>query len=117
KGKNYVCTAVPFDLGKVVCTQGIAELLNNNIGVNLSIYLHRHQNGDWGNVCVEDKLTNDEATKTCERVLSSYTICNEQVWIITERDRSCTTIYSLMNIDDVNSRDIMEFLWTPFFSL
>ncbi|CAK1715095.1 Type I restriction endonuclease subunit M [Vibrio crassostreae] len=92
KEKNYVCTAVPFDLGKVVCTQGIAELLNNNIGVNLPIYLHRHQNGDWGNVCVEDKLTNDKATKTGERVLSSYTICNEQVWIITERDRSCTTI-------------------------
>jgi len=60
KEKNYVCTAVPFDLGKVVCTQGIAELLNNNIGVNLPIYLHRHQNGDWGNVCVEDKLTNDK---------------------------------------------------------
>ncbi|CAH7048704.1 Type I restriction endonuclease subunit M [Vibrio chagasii] len=83
---------MPFDLGKVVCTQGIAELLKNNIGVNLPIYLHRHQNGDWGNVCVEDKLTNDEATKTGERVLSSYTISNEQVWIITERDRSCTTI-------------------------
>ncbi|CAK3560803.1 Type I restriction endonuclease subunit M [Vibrio crassostreae] len=95
KEKNYFCTTVPFDLGKVVCTQGIAELLNNNIGVNLPIYLHRYQNGDWGNVCVEDKLTNDEATKTGERVLSSYTICNEQVWIITERDRSCTTILLL----------------------
>lgn len=83
---------MPFDLGKVVGTQGIVELLNNNIGVNLRIYLHRHQNGDWGNVCVEDKLTNDEATKTGERVLSSYTICNEQVWIITDCARSCTTI-------------------------
>ncbi|MEZ8042474.1 hypothetical protein ACED25_23310 [Vibrio sp. 1F263] len=27
KEKNYVCTVVPFDLGQVVCTQGIAERL------------------------------------------------------------------------------------------
>ncbi|WP_210455622.1 type I restriction endonuclease subunit M [Vibrio crassostreae] len=92
KAKFYMCTAVPFSLGKVVYTKGIEQLLDSHVGVNLSIYLQRHQNGDWGNICVEDKLTNDKATKTGERVLSSYTICNEQVWIITERDRSCTTI-------------------------
>ncbi|CAH6815554.1 hypothetical protein VCHA36P166_130060 [Vibrio chagasii] len=50
------CTVLLFYLGKVVCTQGIAKLLNKNIGVNLPIYLHRHQNGHRGSICVEDKL-------------------------------------------------------------
>ena len=92
KAKCYVCTAVPFLLGKVVYTQGIQLLLDSYVGVNLSIYLQRHQNGDWGDVCIEDKISNDEATKTGERVISSYMICDQSVWIITERDRSVTTI-------------------------
>ncbi|NOH36590.1 type I restriction endonuclease subunit M [Vibrio chagasii] len=92
KVKCYVCTAVPFLLGKVVYTQGVQLLLDRHVGVNLSIYLERHQNGDWGDICIEDKITNDEATKTGERVISSYTICDQSVWVITERDRSVTTI-------------------------
>ena len=92
KEKSYFCTAVPFSLGKVVYTQGIQHLLDEKLGVNLSIYLQRHLSGDWGNVCIEDKLTNDEATKTGERIISSYTISKQSVWIITERDRSVTTI-------------------------
>ena len=92
KEKCYVFTAVPFSLGKVVYTQGIQLLLDSHVGVNLLIYLQRHQNGDWGGVCIEDKISNDEATKTGERVISNYTICDQSVWIITERDRSVTTI-------------------------
>ncbi|XNS77696.1 type I restriction endonuclease subunit M (plasmid) [Vibrio cyclitrophicus] len=92
KAKCYFCTAVPFSLGKVVYTQGIEQLLDNNVGANLSIYLQRHQSGDWGETCIEDKITNDEAIKTGERVISNYTICDQSVWIITERDRSVTTI-------------------------
>ncbi|MFA0072116.1 type I restriction endonuclease subunit M [Vibrio cyclitrophicus] len=92
KAPCYVCTAIPFDLGDIVMTQGIAELLDENIGASLQIYLMRHKNGDWGNNCIEDKMTNDEATKTGERVLSCYKFCGEVIWIITERDRSCTTI-------------------------
>ncbi|MFA0719315.1 type I restriction endonuclease subunit M, partial [Vibrio splendidus] len=60
KAKCYFCTAVPFSLGKVVYTQGIEQLLDNNVGANLSIYLQRHQSGDWGETCIEDKITNDE---------------------------------------------------------
>ncbi|MFA0057711.1 type I restriction endonuclease subunit M [Vibrio echinoideorum] len=92
KEKSYFCTAVPFSLGKVVYTQGIQHLLDEKLGVNLSIYLQRHLSGDWGNVCIEDKVTNDEATQTGERIISSYTISKQSVWIITERDRSVTTI-------------------------
>ena len=92
KAQTYVCSAIEFDLGKVVYTQGIDSMLRNNLGMNLMIYLQRHQSGDWGNICIEDKITNDEATRTGERVLSSYQLCGRTIWIITERDRSVTTI-------------------------
>jgi len=92
KAETYVCTAIPFELGKVVMTQGIDLLLRENIGASLHVCLIRHQNGDWGNVCIEDKIRNDEATRTGERVLSEYTLCGERIWVITERDRSVTTI-------------------------
>ncbi len=92
KAQTYVCTAISFSLGSVVMTQGVTAMIEENIGINLLIYLQRHQNGDWGNVCIEDKITNDEATKTGERVLSEYQLCGERIWIITEHDRSVTTI-------------------------
>ncbi|EKG9563855.1 type I restriction endonuclease subunit M [Vibrio parahaemolyticus] len=94
KEQTYVCTAIPFELGKMVMTQGIADIIDNNIGSegSLGIALIRHKNGDWGNVCIEDKITNDEATRTGERVLSEYKLCGERIWIITERDRSVTTV-------------------------
>ncbi len=92
KAETYVCSAIDFELGQVVMTQGISCLLNDNIGASLQLYLMRHKNGDWGNVCVEDKISNDEATRTGMRVLSSYQFCGETIWIITEGDRSVTTI-------------------------
>lgn len=92
KGEKYICTAIPFDLGEVVYTQGIDSMIRNNLGLNLAIYIQRHQSGDWGNLDIEDKIANDEATQKGERVLSSYIICGRKVWIITERDRSYTTI-------------------------
>ncbi|MDC5842191.1 type I restriction endonuclease subunit M [Vibrio europaeus] len=94
KAQTYVCTAIPFELGKTVMTQRVADIIENNIGSlgSLTIALSRHKNGDWGNICIEDKITNDEATKTGERVLSEYKLCGERIWIITERDRSVTTV-------------------------
>ncbi len=45
KAQTYVCTAEPFELGKVVITQGIDALLRENIGASLRVCLIRHQNG------------------------------------------------------------------------
>ncbi|WP_394246004.1 type I restriction endonuclease subunit M [Vibrio profundi] len=94
KVQSYMCTAIPFELGKTVMTQGVADIIENNIGSqgSLSNALARHENGDWGSICIEDKITNDEATKTGERVLSEYKLCGARIWIITERDRSVTTV-------------------------
>ncbi|MFM2591294.1 type I restriction endonuclease subunit M [Vibrio sp. TBV020] len=65
KATAYVCTAIPFELGKAVMTLGVADIIENNISSegSLGIALVRHKSGDWGNICVEDKITNDEATR------------------------------------------------------
>ncbi|KOO13342.1 type I restriction endonuclease subunit M [Vibrio xuii] len=92
KAQTYVCTAIPFDLGKTVMTQGVDALLSENLGASLHIFLMRHQNGDWGDISTEDRIANDESTKDGGRILSAYTLCSKKIWIITEADRSVTTV-------------------------
>ena len=53
----------------------------------------RHMAGDWGEVDAEDKAANDLALMDGSRLLSAYTTTKGQkLWIITEADRSVTTI-------------------------
>jgi hypothetical protein len=85
-----------FDLGRIVVTRGALALYESRpAGMDASaIHLYRHQTGDWGEVCDEDKATNDQAVKDGNRILSCYHLDNEgeqRVWIITEHDRSSTT--------------------------
>lgn len=55
--------------------------------------LSRHASGDWGEVCSADWSENDWSAEHGERVLSSYTDgSGTKFWIITERDRSITTV-------------------------
>ena len=57
--------------------------------------LRRHQTGDWGILSAEDRQANDLALKRGERLLSSYKddrFPGQQIWIITEPDRSQTTV-------------------------
>lgn len=83
-----------FQLGQTVMTAGVSDFCaeNNISGVQVSMLLMRHQSGDWGDVCKEDWKTNDRALKNGDRILSSYKLGNENVWVITEWDRSVTTI-------------------------
>ncbi|AXV85778.1 plasmid related protein [Ralstonia solanacearum] len=61
--------------------------------VSIFKLLNRHARGDWGDLSDEDRQQNDQATTTGQRVLSSYLVGNGQkVWIITEWDRSLTTV-------------------------
>lgn len=79
-----------FELGKVVGTPGALELIP--IG-EIQQALDRHQNGDWGDVCDEDKEVNNQALIHGDRILSAYTSSNgTKFWIITEADRSVTTV-------------------------
>ena len=54
--------------------------------------LARHQGGDWGDVGAEDRHLNDHALRNGGRLLSAYDTQAGRIWIITEADRSATTI-------------------------
>lgn len=79
-----------FSLGQTVITAGAYEKLNHYEVLSALI---RHSTGDWGDVCEEDKLSNDQAVEEGLRILSSYrTKDGTKFWIITEWDRSVTTV-------------------------
>lgn len=80
-----------FALGRVVATPGALNLLHEN-GVTPTGLLQRHQQGDWGDVCPDDANVNEEALRMGFRLLSSYPVGQQKVWIITEADRSVTTL-------------------------
>ncbi|HIF9106415.1 TPA: type I restriction endonuclease subunit M [Photobacterium damselae] len=80
-----------FHLGALVVTRGVDDFLKGN-HVALIPLLNNHKNGDWGDCCREDAIQNNWATHNGQRILSVYYINGEKVWIITEHDRSVTTV-------------------------
>lgn len=80
-----------FPLGRVVATRGVLMHLERE-GIATDPYLDRHMRGDWGDVPSEDAEANRYAIVVGARILSSYQIAGERVWIITEADRSVTTL-------------------------
>lgn len=79
-----------FPLGRVVATPGVLEQIPH--GALLGA-LARHQRGDWGDVCSQDRAKNDAALQSGERILSVYRSADDvKFWIITEADRSYTTV-------------------------
>jgi hypothetical protein len=83
-----------FDLGSIVYTKGIGELIKQ-VGIEeIRKCVARHSQCDWGNLDEEDKQLNDSAVVDGGRILSAYEIGENKVkiWIITEADRSYTTI-------------------------
>lgn len=79
-----------FKIGQLMATPGaMREVSAREIGKALS----RHADGDWGDVCDEDKKANDDALENDTRLLSAYhTETGTKFWIITEADRSVTTV-------------------------
>lgn len=77
-------------LGQVVATRNAHETLSS---LDINMALQRHQNYDWGEVCAEDWRANNQAVLKGLRVLSAYRSgTGEKFWIITEADRSVTTV-------------------------
>jgi hypothetical protein len=81
----------PLPLGRVVATTGALKLLSE-IGEDPFGYIARHVAGDWGDLCAFDRRQNEIALREGYRVLSSYDVPQGRLWIITEADRSVTTI-------------------------
>ena len=81
-----------FSLGQLLSTPGALAALEE-AGVDPSELLGRHVTGDWGNLDEEDKVLNDQALVDDTRILSAYILSTGyKVWIISEADRSATTI-------------------------
>ena len=87
-----------FSLGRILATPGVLAACSPEHLLNC---LKRHTSGDWGSIDEEDRATNDEAVANGGRLLFAYPIdpakpCkgygDNCLWIITEADRSVTTL-------------------------
>ena len=83
-----------FELGKTVVTIGIDKAISENPLFHYEILqaLQKYKEKDWGDTCEEDAETNEEAVSQGERILAVYNTSKGKIWIITEWDRSVTTI-------------------------
>jgi hypothetical protein len=83
-------TTINLPLGQTVITRGALATLDP---AAIPLALGRHIRGDWGDVPPEDWNENNLSVREGFRVLSSYTDKNgTRFWIITEADRSSTTV-------------------------
>ena len=81
-----------FDLGQLVATPAALAALEKT-GQNPMEFLSRHVTGDWGEIPEEDKKENLFSLEKGFRLLSSYrTTAGDRVWVITEANRSHTTL-------------------------
>lgn len=78
-----------FPLGQVAATANASLRLTTE---EVLTALHRHASGDWGNLCPEDTLANDTALLHGGRLFSAYGQGQHRFWVITEADRSVTTV-------------------------
>jgi hypothetical protein len=81
-----------FSLGTIVATPGAFNALEEAFESPLGLIM-RHASGDWGDLRPEDYEENEESLKKGYRLFSSYKLrTGTKVWVITESDRSVTTI-------------------------
>jgi len=81
-----------FPAGQIVATPRALALLEESNKSPLE-FLSRHLRGDWGDLGPEDKTENELSLKNGFRLLSSYRVTEtESLWVITEADRSATTL-------------------------
>jgi hypothetical protein len=81
-----------FSLGRIVATPGALRALER-AKQSAAVFLARHAVGDWGELDREDIQENEYSLAHGFRLLSSYTTAaGEKLWIITEADRSATTL-------------------------
>lgn len=81
-----------FSLGLVVATPGALRALEGS-GETAFDFLYRHASGDWGELDQHDRRDNEFALREGLRLLSACTLkSGEKIWIITEADRSVTTL-------------------------
>ena len=81
-----------FELGQIVATPGALAALKK-AGQQPGEFLTRHINRDWGDLDEEDRKENEYSLEHGFRLLSAHkTNAGDRLWIITEADRSVTTL-------------------------
>jgi len=81
-----------FELGQTVATPGALDAIKAT-GEEVRLFIFRHEHGDWGSVSQGDAWSNDEDLVNGQRLLSQYRLSDDtRIWIITEWDRSVTTV-------------------------
>ena len=83
-----------FKTGNLYQTRGIAEAIEESPQLFIEIIdaYARYINGDYGDLCIEDIELNEEAIANGGRILAKYETSVDDIYIITEADRSATTI-------------------------
>ncbi len=95
--KGWMESVAKFPMGRTVATRAVAVRMAEDLewAEFATRCLVRHLSGDWGNLDDEDKASNEAALAEGERLFSSYWYKgneDEKLWIITEADRSATTL-------------------------
>jgi hypothetical protein len=78
-----------FDLGRVVVSEGARNALTD---LEVAMLLARHNWGDWGDVNKHDWKVNEDSLRESARLLSVYEVKGTRFWVLTEADRSVTTV-------------------------
>jgi len=96
RGMGTINIATKFALGKLLFTRGVNDRVAEDTQFSRFALdsLRRHARGDWGDMCQEDKDENELALREGNlRIFSAYESNGlPKIWIITEADRSATTI-------------------------
>ena len=85
---------VKFQLGNLYQTRGIAAAIEAQPAFYIEVIeaYQKYIAGNYGDLCEEDIAANEEAIATGGRILAAYTTSQGRIYIITEADRSATTI-------------------------
>lgn len=85
-----------FEMGRTVVTADVSEKMQGDpkFTTFVCVSLGRFSQADWGDLCDGDRQQNEDSLKNGERLMGVYIrpSTNEKIWIITEWDRSVTTV-------------------------
>jgi hypothetical protein len=84
-----------FEAGQIVCTKGVSDEMakDGDFYVFVLYSLHEYLKCNWGDTCEGDSKVNDIAVERGdERIFAVYKMNGYTIWIITEWDRSVTTV-------------------------
>jgi hypothetical protein len=79
-----------FEIGKTLATKGVIELIGYKGCAYLTLL---HASGDYGDICESDREINDWSIENGARIVSVYEkLFSEKIYVMTEADRSTTTV-------------------------